>query len=391
VSEGSTIPIGADGQLKLAFLGDPNSIHMRLWVGFLAGRGHRVTLLVAKDRVVEPGLPASIAIDYFTSFAAGRRVTPVSLIRGRRSLRGSLARIQPDILNAHFLTVHGWNAWMSGFHPYVVTLWGSDIFIHPKKSRVAALLARLTLRAADMVMINPVMRQAALEAGAPPEKLEPVTIGVDVSRFTPGPDPAALRARLRLEGRRVVFSPRSIAPLYRQGIVVEALAQLPSDVVVLMPRFRAQPDELAKIERQAEALGLSDRVVIVPEIAHTEMPDFYRLADVVVSVPESDSAAVTMLEALACGRPFVATDLPAIREWLGDLEGPELVPVDEALATAAALRRALEKSPEARVEQAARLRGSVVERADQARTLARMESLYLELVQHRRGADEQDS
>jgi len=85
--------------------------------------------------------------------------------------------------------------------------------------------------------------------------------------------------------------------------------------------------------------------VIVPEIAHDDMPDFYRLADVVVSVPESDSASVTMLEALACGRPLVATDLPAVREWLGEFEGPELVPVDDPAATAAALRRALDQPP----------------------------------------------
>ena len=253
MSDGPTSGAAPEDRLKLAFLGDPNSIHMRLWVGFLAGRGHSVTLLVAKDRVVEPGLPESIAVATFTSFAAGRRVSPVSLLRGRRSLRRALAQVRPDILNAHFLTVHGWNAWMSGFHPYVVTLWGSDIFIHPRTSRVAALLARFTLRAADMIMINPVMRQAALAAGAPPEKLELVTIGADVSLFTPGPDPAVLRARLGLAGRRVIFSPRSVTPLYRQGVVVEALSQLPSDVVVVMPRLRAQTDELTMIERLTEA------------------------------------------------------------------------------------------------------------------------------------------
>lgn len=383
---GGSAEVEAGDSLKLAFLGDPNSIHLRLWVGFLARRGHRITMLVAKDRVVEPGLPASIAVEPFTSFAAGRRVSPVSLIRGRRSLRRTLAKVQPDILNAHFLTVHGWNAWMSGFHPYVVTLWGSDIFIHPKKSRVAAILARFALRAADMVMINPVMREAALSAGTPPEKLEPVTIGVDTSRFTPGPDPSALRARLGLEGRRIVFAPRSITPLYHQGVVVEALAQLPPDVTVVMSRFRSQPDEMARIERRAGILGLADRLVIVPEIDHDEMPEFYRLADVVVSVPESDSAAITMLEALACERPLVATDLPAIREWLGDLAGPLLVPVGDVPATATALSRALAQPQDARAGEAGRLRASVAERADQERTLARMESLYRELLSRRERA-----
>jgi glycosyltransferase involved in cell wall biosynthesis len=171
--------------------------------------------------------------------------------------------------------------------------------------------------------------------------------------------------------------------LYRHGVVIEALSAMPSDVVVLMSRFRAQPDELTKIERQAEALGLSDRVVMVPEIEHAEMPAFYRLADVVVSVPVSDSTAVTNLEALACGRPIVAADLPSVREWLGELDNAILVPVDDVEATAAALRQVLDQRPEIKAERGLRARSIVVERADQARSLARVESLYLDLVRRR--------
>jgi glycosyltransferase involved in cell wall biosynthesis len=178
----------------------------------------------------------------------------------------------------------------------------------------------------------------------------------------------------------VIFSPRSVTPLYRQGVVVEALSQLPSDVVVVMPRLRAQPDELTMIERLTEAFGLRDRVVIVPEIPHADMPDFYRLADVVVSVPESDSASITMLEAMACARPFVATDLPAVREWLGDFDGPELVPLDDVTATATALRRALELPAGVKAEQGSRARAVVVEKGNQAQTLARMEAHYYDLL-----------
>ncbi len=384
MTDGSTSAIGADDRLSLAFLGDPNSIHLRRWVSYFAGRGHRVTLLVPRAKVVEPGLPATVAVEPFTHFATGRRVTPASLLRGRRSVRRAVARVHPDILNAHFLTVHGWNAWMSGFHPYVVTLWGSDVLLHPKESHVAAFLARIALRAADMVMVNSgMLMRGALAAGASPERTEMFQFGVDLTQFTPGPDPAALRARLGLQGRRVIFSPRGITPLYRHGVVIEALPRMPSDVVVLMSRFRAQPDELTRIERKAEALGLSDRVVMVPEIEHAEMPDFYRLADVVVSVPASDSTAVTNLEALACGRPIVAADLPSVREWLGELDNAVLVPVDDVEATAAALRQVLDQRPEIKAERGLRARSIVVERADQARSLARVESLYLDLVRRR--------
>jgi glycosyltransferase involved in cell wall biosynthesis len=371
--------------LRLAFLGDVNSVHLRVWTGFLAARGHHITALVADDRAVEPGLAESIRIERFRSFAVRRRVTPLSLLRGRRSIREAVRRVQPDVLNAHFLTVHGWNAWLSGFHPYVVTLWGSDVFIHPGRSRIARTLARLTLRAADMVMINPVMRDAALAAGADPERLRAVTIGVDVRRFSPGLASPELRARLALAGKRVVFAPRTIAPLYRQGVVVEALSRLPGDVVLVMSTARAEAGELARIERLAAELGLSERLVLVPKVSHDDMTALYRLADAVVSIPASDSASVTMLEALACERPVVVSDLPAIRQWLDGSSGLELVPVDDPAATADAIARLLDEPPADRAKRVAGLRARVVEGSDQARTLAALENMYYSLLGRRNG------
>jgi glycosyltransferase involved in cell wall biosynthesis len=207
-----------------------------------------------------------------------------------------------------------------------------------------------------------------------------IQFGVDLTRFTPGPAPAELRARLGLTGRRVVFSPRNITPLYRHHVVLGAMAKLPPDVAVVFSRHRAQEDELAAIERRAAALGLTDRVVIVPEIAHAEMPDFYRLADVVVSIPASDSTAVTILESLACEKQIVAGDLPSVREWLWDLDSQALVPIDDVEATAAALARALNRGPGERAELGRRARTIVETRADQAKSLANVESLYRRLA-----------
>ena len=109
------------------------------------------------------------------------------------------------------------------------------------------------------------------------------------------------------------------------------------------------------------------------------MPDFLRLADVVVSVPASDSTSVTILEALACERPIVAADLPSVREWLAELDPELLVPVDDAAATAQALTRALARSAAEGAEMGRRGRAIVKERADQATSLGQVEHLYLRL------------
>jgi glycosyltransferase involved in cell wall biosynthesis len=283
-------------------------------------------------------------------------------------------------VNAHFLTVHGWLAWLSGFHPYAVTLWGSDIYVGPRRWRAVRILARLSLRSADLVMGDSEdLLLAAQKLSAPRDRTELIGWGVDTTRFSGGEAPAELRSRLGLEGRRVVFSPRAINRLYRQNVVLGALAQLPADVAVVMSRYNADAPEVEAIERQAASLGLSDRLVIVDGIAHAEMPDFLRLADVVVSVPVSDATSVTILEALACERQVVAADLPSVREWLEELDPASMVPVDDVSATAQALARALERTPAERVAIGGRGRAIVRERADQTVSLGNVERLYRQL------------
>ena len=252
MSVGTSATVTADERLGLAFLGDPNSIHMRRWVSFFAQRGHRVTLLVADGLELAPGLPDSVEVERFCAFNPRSPLAPLGFLRSRRSVRKAVARVQPDILNAHFLTIHGWHAWMSAFHPYAVTLWGSDIYVGPRKWRAVRMMAQLTLKAADLVMADSQdLRRGALGLGARPDRTALIGWGVDTARFTGGSAPAELRTRLGLDGRRVVFSPRAIAPIYRQRVVLEALAKLPEDVSVVMSRHNADPAEVETIERLA--------------------------------------------------------------------------------------------------------------------------------------------
>ena len=369
-----------DRLLSLAFLADPNSIHTRRWVGWFAARGHRVTILVPEGQAVDGGLPDSIAVVPFTPYTASR-FHPLGAVRARRSLGRALRRIEPDILHAHYLTGHGWHARMSGFRPYAITVWGNDILITARSTRRGRLYARWSLGPAGLVTGDSnELVQAAVAAGARADRTHLIQFGVDTARFSPGPDPAVLRARLGLIGRRVIFSPRSIAPLYRHDVVLDALASLPADLSVVMTRHLAEESEVAALQRRAAGLGLSDRIVIVPKVAHDEMADIYRLADVVVSVPFTDGTPVTLLEALSTGRPVVATDLPSVREWLGDLDPGSLVPVGDVAATARAIAAALDRPAAGRAELARRGRQLIEERAGHDRNMALAESLYRDLL-----------
>ncbi len=370
-------------RLTLAYLGDPNSIHTRRWAGWFAAEGHRVHLLVPDGLTVDPGLHPAISVDSFRRSGNGRG--PLGgVLATRRSIRERLRAIGPGILHAHYLTTAGWQGWLAGAHPFAVTVWGTDVYRNAR-SPGGRVQARLVLGAADLVTADSEdLAGATIAAGARPDRVQVVQFGVDTVRFAPDRDPGPLRRRLALQGRRVVFSLRAIAPLYRHLTVLEALADLPEDVVGLFSAHATREGELERLTSRAADLGLAGRIRILDGIAHDAMPDHLALADVVVSVPESDATPVSLLEAMAVGRPIVASDLPSVRALVAGYDPEALVPVGDAAATGRTIAARLAWTPERVQSMGERARAIVVATAGQDANMRVVEGLYAQLAAGRR-------
>lgn len=367
-------------RLRLAYLADPNSVHTRRWLSYFAERGHDVHLLDGYGTEIKPGLHEQIQVHRYR--AHGRwRVPFLSSLQGRISLRAALRRLQPQVLHAHYLSRWGWQARLSGFHPYVISPWGSDLFVTPRTSRRARWWARATLGAADLVtIVSEPMRAAVIAAGGRPDRIESVQFGVDTQRFAPGPVDGGLAQRLSLGSGRVIFSSRAVRPIYNQLILLDVLAELPADTVLVLTARNGDTGYLAAVRSRIDELALGDRVRILDEVSDADLPSLLRLAAVVVSVPATDGFPVSVLEAMATGTPVVATDLPPIRPVLGPIAPELLVPVGDAAVIAAALRTALAMEPGRRAELSAALREYAVREADYATNMARMETHYRRLA-----------
>jgi glycosyltransferase involved in cell wall biosynthesis len=367
--------------LRLAFIADPNSVHTRRWVNWFAAHGHVVHVLDGYGVDIQPGLHQRIQVDRYDALG-GTSVPILSLFRGRRSLRRALSRIRPDVLHGHFVRRYGWQAALAGFRPYVITAWGSDILVKSLRTWRVRWWDRFALGRADLItVVSDHMREAVIAAGAPPDRISEVQFGVDTDNFSPGPADPGLSDRLALSGRRIVLSSRAIRPLYRHETVVDAFADLGDDLVLVMTGRGADQAYLASLTERMEAHGVTDRVRIIDDISDEDLPKLYRMAAVVVSVPESDSVALTMLEAMASGTPVVASNLAPVRTVLGDLAPELIVPVGDAAALRTAVQSVLALAEPARRQLGERLRAYVVREADYDGNMALMESLYRQLAE----------
>jgi glycosyltransferase involved in cell wall biosynthesis len=166
--------------------------------------------------------------------------------------------------------------------------------------------------------------------GAAPGKVVVVRNAVDGARFRP-PEPGAragVRARLAIDGPAIAFFGRDPA-LKGADVLAAALPQLPALTVVAV----ATPDETVA------ALARGARVVSVPFT--DDVREVLWAVDAVALPSRGEGLPFVALEALACGVPVVASDLPWAVELARDEPGVRLARSGDPAALAAALRTAL--------------------------------------------------
>jgi glycosyltransferase involved in cell wall biosynthesis len=164
--------------------------------------------------------------------------------------------------------------------------------------------------------------------------------GFDGTTLTPGVDERFLSARPEAEAPawkwRLLYVGRVVE---QKGVAtaVEALALLPGQATL---RIVGEGDEAyrAELQRLAARVGVADRVSFEPFRAPSELPDLYRAADAVVfPVQWNEPWGLVPLEAMAVGRPVVATGRGGSGDYLVDGENSLLFEAREPGALAAAL------------------------------------------------------
>ncbi len=362
--------------LRVLVAGWLNSPHVAAWADAVAAAGHDVHVA---GRVVPKWPELELAVPSYR--LATPWPPPVQGLRMSAGLGRVAAALEPDIVHAHYLPEYGWMAAREGLAPLVCSAWGSDVLVG---GWVATRRSRSALDAATLVLADSahLAREARALAGRE-VRVDVVRWGLDLELFAPG---SAIEARERLglppEGP-LVAGVRGLRPLYNPQLQLEAFARVraerPEARFLLKHPLTGTP---SAITRAIERLGLSDAVTVRGSAPAAELRDVYRAADVVVSVPSSDSSPRSVWEALACGRPVVLSDLPWAREELVHGEHALIVPL-EVGAVAEAIGRALDDRDLAdRI--GANGRALAVAELDPSTCTARIDRLYREIGETRR-------
>ncbi len=247
--------------------------------------------------------------------------------------------------------------------------------------------ARLAFRrAAAVVAISQVSRQALLDVGVPEGKIRVIHNGIDVERFRPAGETErrAVRAELGLrDGAFVVVLPGRLTPEKGQTELLRAVALLRDrgeDVVAVLlgaDNPGRWGGHRAVLEALRDELGIAERVRFLGH--RPDVPAVLGAADVVAVPSHREPFGLVVIEAMACGRAVVGTAAGAIPDIVDDGETGLLVPPEDPAALAGALAR-LRADAGLRERLAAAAREAAVRRFSEERMVTELTALYEELA-----------
>lgn len=364
--------------MKICYIASPD-IHTHRWVKYFVDSGHEVHIITSTK--------SSWDIDGI-SFHLLRRFGPklrlinylINSIPLVIQFKKLIRNVNPDIIHAHFIMDTTLLGAVSGFHPFIVTCWGSDVLIAPQKSKISRWIVKYVLKRVDVITCpGECITEPLTKLGADPQKIRLIHLGVDTRKFIPQKGDDTLRERLGLINSPVIISTRRFYPIYDVESLIRAiplvLQSVPSAKFVIIGDG-SQADELKKLSK---SLVISEAVKFVGWVAHDEIPSYLTLADVYVSTSLSDLASISMMEAMACELPVVVTDSGDNVEWVRNGLNGFIIPIRNSDILAEKIIFLLNNN-KLREEMGKANRQLVEKKASYEREMGKMTRLYEELV-----------
>lgn len=300
--------------MKILLLSDLNSIHTKKWVKAISLEGIELFvfgLTPAKDEFYENLSNVQIGSAHQENLRSRSLFSKLSYLKQVKKIKEFYRSFQPDLVHAHYASSYGLLGSYLKHKPYLISMWGTDIFEFPKQSILNRMLLRRNLKKADFLFST--SHSMAKEAKLYTNKdIKIVPFGVDVSLFSP-------RAS-QLKNEFVIGIVKTLELNYGINFLIEAFSivhnKFPERNIKLVIAGSGRQEEALK--NQVTSLKLSNKVEFRGYIPNSEVPACFNEMDVAVISSLEESFGVAAVEAGACGIPVVATAVGGLPEVVID-------------------------------------------------------------------------
>ncbi len=360
--------------MKIVFLSAANSIHTVKWVNEMANRGHDVHLisLHEKNDLISPKVNV-----YLLKFKA-----PYGYYINYFQAKNIIRKIQPDILNAHYASGYGTLARYVDFHPILLSVWGSDIYEFPDKSKINRNIIINNIKAADWIASTSNTMAKRIEIfNKEGKKISVTPFGVDTQLFKP--------KKIHNNDTITIGTVKSLEIKYGIEYLIRSfhllLSKLDEEKNPLKEKLQllivGGGSLLGKLQSLVKELGIENKVKFIGKVPNNEVPKWLNKLDIYCAPSISESFGVAVVEASSCGIPVIVSNTGGLPEVVKDGVTGYLIPPKDYVSLYQKLYE-LVKDKQKRIQMGLAGRKFILENYDWHKCADKMENLYKDVISY---------
>ena len=300
--------------MKILLLADTFSEHTEKWALGLADHGIEVGLFSFNKASYEWHQHKNITVFFEPEqkINAEKTLTKLAYLKYVTVLKKIIRHFKPDILHAHYATSYGLVGALSNFHPFVISAWGTDVMKFPDKNFVAKSILAFNFKRADLLCATSYTIKEYI--GRICDKhVSVIPFGIDVNKFKPKKIDSLFAA-----GDFVLGSIKPLETLYNINILIRAFAQLQVKHPELKLMIVGQGTAEKQLKELCTNLGISEKTTFTGRIPFQQVSNYYNMINVLVNISEYESFGVSVVEAMACEKPVIVTNVGGLKEIVND-------------------------------------------------------------------------
>lgn len=302
--------------MRILYLTRSDSVHDQRFMQTLAESSHEafVLRLFPGEFPTPPGVTAL----NWTGFEDG--LQPWNLPVAQRALEKIVSEVEPDLIHAGPLPDLAFLAAKIEFKNLLAMSWGFDLMHDVHVSKLDEHRTRFALNNARALITDAYSSaEVAINLGFPAEKIVIFPWGVDLDHFSPQNAKTAgaqWREKMNWQEKHVLLCLRSWEPNYGVDVLLHAFTQAirenPDLRLILLGDGSLHDQYMGILSSET----LQDKIFIGGRVPNQDLITYFGAADVYITPSHIDGSSVSLMEALACGLPTIASDIPANLEWV---------------------------------------------------------------------------
>jgi L-malate glycosyltransferase len=290
-------------------------------------------------------------------------------------IRKIIREFKPDILHAHYATSYGLMGAVSGFHPFIISVWGSDVYEFPLRSILHKTLLKYNLRKADLVLSTS-KAMAEQTSKFTDKKILVTPFGIDLNKFYKN------RKQNHADDDEIVIGTvKALQKVYGIEYLIRAfklVVERNPDKNLKLLIVGGGPDEL-ELKKLTFDLAVNNLTTFTGKVEQKKVPEYLNMLDIYVAVSIQESFGVAVIEAGACELPVVVSRVGGLPEVVAEGKTGFIVPPKNALETANAIDR-LVNNEEIRNEFGKNARTRISDLYKWEKNVELMNSIYLSFI-----------